>query len=238
MHTRRQVVRAAAAGTAGVIGLAGTAAADHPDAQPAHVTISYDQQTLEQYRPVLEMEPADRDLFQSLYGWTATSPEYDTDVHVYWARYSGQRGVTSFDSHFGDHEPVAVETDSDTGDVERVRASVYHWSKGETTAASAPLDGTNPRLVVIHPWHHYSAAPPDANTQAFDVADLRDEWDSWLDNGLERDVVPGASRNPWVMRQRGHWWRRGSLGFSSKAARVGVRHRIASLVAPERIGSL
>lgn len=225
MPTRRDLFRAgkgvATAATVAVVGAVGTASASHLDQTPDHVTISYDQARLERYQPLLQMAESDRKKFLGLHGWIATSNEHDTDVMVYWAEYSHQSGwLGNRDSHYGDHEPVQVLVDSESGEVTRVRASVYHWLKGETTAA--PMDGDNVRLKVINPWHQYSAADPDASVEQFAVEDLNDVYQAWLDNGLESDLLVGSSVNPWIMADESDWWQPDVAGVSRAGALYGA----------------
>lgn len=221
MVSRREFCRTSAttlaASTAGVA-LLGTAAADHATRKPAYVEIEYDPDVLAKYQPLLQMPVEARDKFLGLYGLLAAAPddEYKENVAVYWTEYTHQDGwLGNLDSHGGDHEPVAVEYDPDTGEVVTVRASVYHWLKGEVRPSQVPMDGTNPRLRVIKPWHQYTAADPGAGVEQFDVKDLTQYWDAWLDNGLEEAVVPGAAYEPWVLRHRESWWRDNSAGFST-----------------------
>lgn len=214
MPTRRAFITTI--GSAATVGtLSRSVSASHFDAQPEHVTLSYDQPRLEQYRPLLDIDPVDREKLIGLYGWIAESPEYDTDIMCYWASYTHQDPPWYAPStgHYGDHEPVQVVVDSDSGDVARVRASIYHWIKG--TADAVPLDGTNPRLRVINPYHHYTAAASDASVSAFEVKDLTTEYQDWLDNGLEAEMVRGATTNPWIMSREADWWAPGRFGLPS-----------------------
>jgi hypothetical protein len=214
MPTRRQFLGATAAAT-GLALVGSPAAAEHPDRQPAHVTIAYDQSRLERYKPLIDIRPVDRELLEGLFGWIAESPEHDTDVMGDWCRY--RRQVSPWwapgTGHWGDHEPVQVEVDSDTGDPVRVRASVYHWIKGETRAETVPMDGDNPRLRVVSPYHQYTATGPDAAVRSLAVKDLTAHFDNWLANGLEADLVPGAAYNPWIMRTESDFWREGEFGL-------------------------
>lgn len=226
MPTRRDFCRATASTakvgvpSALVLGAAGVVAADHFDARPAHVTISYDQDELETYRPHLTFQGNERQNLIGLYGWTATSPEHGTDVHCYWCSYYHQDGwLGNLDSHEGDHEPIQVEVDSETGDVVRVRASVYHWMKGEQRAETVPMDGKHVRLEVVSPWHQYTAADPSDSVYKLDVKDLTAVFQSWLDNGLESALLPGSTTNPWIMESEDSWWR-GTAGAQFDAAMV------------------
>jgi hypothetical protein len=217
MPTRRTVLRAAAA--AGVSLAAGSRtaaaqAASSPFDTPDAVTISFDRERLDRYAPYLQLSEADEERFLGLYGWVAESERRDTDVLVYWAEYVNQVApwYAPGTGHWGDREPVAVEVDPDTGELVTVRASIYHWIKGELPADAVARTGTHPRLRVIDPWHQYTAAAPGRG-QRREVLDLRDRWQAWLDNGLDEAVVPGASRNPWVMRSEPDWWQSGEFGI-------------------------
>lgn len=217
MPTRRAFLRASGAALGGSL-LVQTVAADHFDTRPSHVTLEYDESYLDQYKPMLTMSYESQQKFLGLYGWVASSPEHDTNVCVYWTSYSHQDGwFGNLDSHHGDHEPVAVEVDKSSGDVVRVRASVYHWIKGEQSGTVVPMDGTNPRLKVVDPWHQYTAAEPGETAQDFPADDLTNEYQGWLDNGLKQDLLPGASTNPWKMQFESDWWRSDFFGISKKA---------------------
>lgn len=209
MVTRRQVLTGLGAATLG----SGVASASHaPDGEyaatkPAHVTIDFDRAALERYRPALDLGDSDRSRFHGLYGWRATSPEYDLDWHVYWAYWTHQTGVTDYDSHLGDREPVYVGVRD--GEVQTVLFSAYHWLKGSTAGAAIPLtDGTHPSLYVVAPWHHYSVGTPGQGILP-DVSDLgaSDGLSAWLANGLDEDLVPGSCHDPARMLAEGDWWR-------------------------------
>ncbi len=217
---RRQYLKTAGATALGAGVLSGRALAEHYEVQPEHVSISFDQSTLERYRPELVFSDDSREKFLGMYGWLVSSNEYDTDIAVYWCSYSYQEGwIGNLDSHYGDHEPLQVEFNSETGDVERVRASVYHWIKGETVASEASLKDGRPHLEVVDPWHQYTAA--SAAGILPEVKDLTAVFQDWLDGGLEESLAPGTSTNPWSMQTRGDWWRRGEYsGISTNALLV------------------
>lgn len=200
MMDRRQFLVTAGAAAVGSLSLSGTAAASHFDTQPEHVTIEFDRPTLERYRPMLNVTALEQ--LPTLWGWVARSPDHDTDVCVFWAEYGTQEGVTSFDSHWGDHEPCYVVVDDATGEVREVIPSVYHWLAGHFP--SPPTDGDHPKLRVINPWHQY--IPDPSADRLFDVHDFTTVFQAWLDNGLEEDLEPGVVVDPWLMRDRGHWW--------------------------------
>lgn len=217
MPTRRDALRAGSLGTA-AIGLSASAqlaSATHPRQQPDHVSIAFEESTLNTYRPLLDISQSSREKLIGLYGWVARSPEHDTAVCVYWCSYTHQEAPAwaPETGHIGDHEPIAVEFDPDTGEVLRVRASIYHWIKGEVAGSDAVLDDRNPTLRVIDPYHHYTAQPDASLCSEFPVEDLTAVFEAWLDNGLEEDLHVGACYNPWVMHTQSDWWAPGEFGL-------------------------
>lgn len=225
MATRRQylkVLGAGAAGGAALPAVSGLAAADHGEQQPSHVTLEYDQAFLETYRPMLVLRELDVKPL-ALYSWKATSPEYDTAVGVYWAEYTHQEGVSEYDSHFGDHEPVYVFVDEQSGDVEEVVYSGYHWLAARTRTPDLYAE-THPKLHVVSPWHHYFTTTEQGTL--VETGDLTSEFQAWLDNGLEDDLAPGTVVNPWRMRTRSDWWRDDVAGISFNAIYVNVALKI------------
>jgi len=225
MLSRRQFLTGLAGGTA-VGTLAGTATAAHVEAMPEHVSISFNRDRLERYKPRmliyhLDFKP------NAFYAWEARSPEYDSDVLVYWAEYDVQDGVSPYDSHQGDHEPIQISVED--GAVTEVNMSVYHWLRGRNKAVTMPLvDGDRPAVVPVQPWHQYQ---PDPEKRGVDDVPLRQlgtgdalrdperttTFESWLANGLEDALHPGAVVEPWTMTGvdgRESWWREGAGGIS------------------------
>lgn len=231
--TRRQFLKTG--GAAVVTATIGptAASASHTEDIPEHVTIEFDETTLQRYKPRLVTRHLD---FKptALYGWTVRSPEYDTDVMVYWAEYVAQDGVLPSspwlpdDNHRGDHEPVLVEVDSETGDVRQVHASVYHWIKGTWLPGTVALyNDTQPQLKPVNPWHQYTTtADPGRDV---DLRNLEDVYAAWLNNGLESALVEGANTRPWMMRTRGHWWQDTAAGYSVDAALARNAARVSEL---------
>lgn len=229
--TRRGFVKgAAAAGLAGssTIALSAGARADHVDQKPEHVTLDFDESWLSTYQPRLVLEGESREKLNGMYSWRASSPEESTDVGVYWAEYTHQEGVTSFDSHYGDHEPVYVFVED--GDVVEIVYSGYHWLKASSRAPPT-VDETRPTLQVIAPWHHYATTVEHGVDT--DLLDLDDVFSSWLSNGLEDDLAEGVVVNPWRMRTRSYWWQENRFGFSGTALVVGAFHKIGLFGAEE-----
>lgn len=220
MPTRRALLRGLATGGAAALGLSatGTAAAASNYDVPADVTLSYDPAVLDRYKPALvtrhlQIEP------NAWYGWTATSPDHDTDAHCLICRYSGQAGVVPAgnllsDSHRYDHEPVLIFTDSDTGDLVSITPSVYHWLAESFPRNALPLVGERPALAAARPWHHYQPDPSRTGTTEIELRSLGDHLDAWLANGFE--IYRPALTDPWVMQGttgRGHFWRSWDAGF-------------------------
>lgn len=214
MVSRRQFLRsvAATAAASGVTAMtAGSAlAVPRESSKPEHVTIAFDEDLLLRHRPKLRFAGDSQSQFLAMHGWVARSPEYDTDALVYWSEYSHQEGVTQYDSHPGDHEPVYVFRNSSTGDVESIVYSAYHWMRGSTSAP--PLEGGHPTLRVVDPWHQYIPTTEQASYPV--LADLTASFEGWLDGGLDESLEPGTVVNPWLMQDREHWWRENGLGFS------------------------
>jgi starvation-inducible outer membrane lipoprotein len=94
--------------------------------------------------------------------------------------------------------------------------------------------GKRPRLRVINPWHQYTVAAEDAEVQQKTVEDLRDEYRSWLRNGLEESVAVGATTNPWSMASRSSWWREGTLGLNLNERRI----KVAQTLGLDTVGEL
>lgn len=218
MPTRRAVLAGIATGVAGSVGMV---SASHPDTQPGHVTITYDQDALHTYRPKLKLEQDDEDALLGLHGWIAKSNEYDYDWYVYFAEYSHQEGATSYDSHLSDREPAYVGVDPDTGDVQRLVYSGYHWLAARAQGSAIPMDDTHPALRVINPWHHYTLSDPDRG-RLYEVKDLNEVFEAWLSNGLEDDLAFRSVTGPATMRERSNWWQDDIGGLSITAFRVNM----------------
>lgn len=226
-QTRRRLLRglglaAAAAAGASVPTTAQSEEFPHWDAQPDHVTLTFDEPTLLDYAPRLIFEQEAREKFQYLRGWTASSPEYDYDWHVFVALYTNQEGVLGPDSHLGDTEWYYVASDPDTGAVEQVVFDAYHWLAGKLDAENITLDDTNPVVDVVSPWHPFSHTDvdPDAATTFDTVGDMTETFDEMLADGLAESLQPGTVVDPATMAPGGrtHWWRNDIGEFSFDAA--------------------
>lgn len=246
MHSRRDIVRRGATVGLAATGLVGAAtapaAADHEDgewrAKPRDVTIEYDQPWLEQYEPRLLTDRETRDRFIGLYAYAVRGDGYDYDVACYWAQLTHQDGVSFLglfeaDSHLGDHEPVYVYVEPDTGEIDRVVYSTYHHFPGEVTPSTArvvqdrhPDHDTHVVLRVSNKWHNYSAAIDSDATGAFlGLEDWVSVRDSWLEHGFYEETADEAIEDPETMRTRKAWWDDDTRDYKygELAHRVGLR---------------
>ncbi|MFC7314866.1 twin-arginine translocation signal domain-containing protein [Salinirubellus salinus] len=218
--TRRDFLRGVGAATALYAGT-GVVSADHtadPDgdaddeywnAKPSGVTISYDEALLSEYQPYLRVSHLNEQPV-GMYAWVVDSTDRDTQALVYWTYYALQTGLSSADSHVQDREPIYVFRDTDTGQIEEVVYSGYHWLAARTPTPQT--SGNHPMMYVVKPWHHYVGAS-DSGRQ-IDLQPLHDVFGSWLVNGWAEHLAPGTVTNPWGMRSRESWWRRSSFDFS------------------------
>ena len=228
-RTRRAYLGALATATVGA-GVAGSARAEAPAREsyvPDHATIEYDEDMLLKYRPRLQFGGSEYDKFLNLYGWIARSTSLEPDVCVFWAEYSHQEGVSDYDSHDGDHEPIYVFVVD--GVVDKVVYSAYHWLRA--TDYAPQLDDTHPLYRVIDPWHQYARTEVEGRLTT--LGDLTSAFDQWLKDGLDSSLAPGTVVNPWRMTQREHWWRRGLAGFSLDATYVEILYALGAHKAGE-----
>lgn len=194
-----------------------SALAAHEDSLPEGAYIEHDPDYLAEYQPRFLMNEEDVEVFEALRAWAVKSNDYATDALVYWMEYSEQEGVTQYDSHPGDHEPVYVFVDSERGIIREVVYSAYHWLAGRTYTPPTTDGGTNPTMHVVTPWHH--TYPTPAVGRKPEVKQLHDVFEDWLDDGMHEDLEPGLVHNPWRMASPGgreHWWRGSVAGFSAK----------------------
>lgn len=215
--TRRRFLRgAAAAGATVVVGTSSVSAAtgDHEHEEvPEDVTITDDPALIEPWQPrLVGAEQGDVSPLGT-YAVRASSPDHDTDVIVAWTEYPYQDGYSQADSHAGDHEPVYVFFDPDTGDVTEVMYSAYHWARGSVLPGAVKLvdtsEGQQPVLRVVNPWHHHLPVPTSStsNGRLYELRSLQDALSAWLTNGMSSALKPSQPYDPWTMKERGHWWR-------------------------------
>jgi hypothetical protein len=226
-RTRRDVVVSAGSVLAGVGGLAATAAPSaaeiDSDAKPDHVSITYDEERLERWQPYMSVSIDASNSLTGVYGYEATSPEWEYDVLCYWARYAVQEGWLSWDSHQYDHEPVYLYLDSAASEpappsaLEIVKYAAYHHYSGSFAPTSADLAGsrqsdaeTHISLDVRDPHHQYSRAEAGTGVhptlRSWPAA--RPEWESY---GFYENTSREAVDNPISMLDRESWWADGTL---------------------------
>lgn len=208
--TRREVlgtVGTAAAGLTGASALSQPAAATHTDSTPDDVTITYDEDLIREYQPALVLKGLDPEpvAFHALHAESSAS---DLNVVAGFTFYSHQSGLTSADSHLGDHEPIYVFYDATTGAVEYVLYAAYHWFKAR--AVRDVLQFQDPHRPVFRPdveYHHYRIYSGDREGELIETKDLTASIDGWLENGLEEELALSQPNNPYDMQGRETWWR-------------------------------
>lgn len=209
--SRREVLVGAGAlayGTLAIARYADVVRADHRSNKPDHVTISYDEATIEEYRPQLILDGVEPEPFD-FHALHAESTESDLNAVYGFLEYPYQEGISKSDSHLGDHEPVIVFYEASSGDVERVDYAAYHWFKNSTPAESLQFagdEGHRPMLAVDPTYHHYYIYSGNAAGGRPPLANLDDSIDSWLTNGLEDKLAPSQPFDPWAMLGRESWW--------------------------------
>lgn len=210
---RRNAFKATLAASGATVGLATAGsepvAADHRERIPDHVSLSFDEEIIERYRPQLVLEDVEpRPL--AFYGLHATSTESSLNAVYGFTKYPFQQGQSHSDSHLGDHEPVIVFYNQSSGEVELVAYSAYHWFKGQTTADAltfATDARTTPVLQVDPTYHHHYLYAGARDGERIELRNLLDSIDGWLANGLEENLAPSQPFNPWEMLGRETWWR-------------------------------
>lgn len=224
--TRRDLIPSSVSiATAGAIGTTvGTASAIDSDAKPDHVSITYDADRLERWQPRLSLSISASEDLTGVYGYVATSDEWDHDVLCYWARYAVQTGIVAvpWDAHQYDHEPIYLFIDSSASDpappeaLETVAYSGYHHYKASFSPGAADLSGsrqsdadTHVSLDVVNSHHHYRRL--DAGEGMFpDLRSWPDARPEWQAYGFYEDTSREAVDAPHTMIDRESWWAEGS----------------------------
>ncbi|UTF52745.1 hypothetical protein [Natronosalvus rutilus] len=190
---------------------------------------SYPEDELRRHVPYLTTSRTARESFIGLYGWKAESPDRDTDVYAYWARYTHQTpgigdiglmdwavGAFASDGHVWDHEPSYVFVDSETGNFELAVVTGYHHFPLFVSSQSPPITraddgGQHLHLKVVDPWHHYLldndtiGGDPTIYGRLESFLDVRGEWDQ---NGVFDATNNLAIDNPWAFPDNrvDSWW--------------------------------
>lgn len=219
--SRRQVLRqggAVLAAGAGAAALSATpVAASHSGEKPEYVTLTYDEQLIKRYQPLLildgvEVEPWS---YHALY---CESQDSDLDVVVGFHKYPYQEGYSEHDSHLGDREPVYVYVDSSSGEPIKIQYSAYHWYENTVSYSDVKTDSSGERaLLKVVPKHHqhrtYHGWKTGGEARDLPVKNLLETYPGWLDAGLESEIHPGAVYNALEeMQYRDYWWREEALG--------------------------
>lgn len=229
------VIGSAAIGSA-VLSISASAEIDS-DAKPDHVSISYDEARLERWQPYLSLTIDASNKLNAMYGYVATSPEWDHDVLAYWARYAVQEGLpfVPSDAHQYDHEPVYLFLDTDAEEpappeaLELVVYTAYHHYSASFAPESEDLEGsrqsddeTHISLAVVSPWHHYRRAEEGGVLPELrSWVSARSEWEAYgFYEGTSREAVD----SPHSMLDRESWWADGTLDarFASLWLRLGL----------------
>lgn len=218
--TRRGFLVSCAAATLAVASQPATAAdlQAYRDAKPEHVTIRFDRDELETFRPALDLQGLDVRP-TAIYAWSADSPEWDLTCHTFVVYYQTQYGSTSEDSHKEDREIAQVYTD-EHGAVREAVYSAGHWTAYRNQSPNvyeADDGGQHVTLEVAETYHHHletatvgnlgvDLEPLGTETTLFDEDTDRTQYEAWLHNGLAGRLRPGAWVNGDIMRFRDHYW--------------------------------
>lgn len=199
--------------------------------------IYFDHYRLRQYAPKLRLTANVRPRFKGLYGYVAEHPDEDTFVCCYWSHLESATtpwGLSDA-SALGDHKPVYVFVDHESGEVDRVIYAGWHLLAAEATEWETDfVTGRNPdeRHIVLEiddPHHYYRDRDGDESGAEFvEIESLPDERETWLANGFDGTVDPVTVEHPWVfLSSRSSWLRSRSdsyvAGTLRRAGRAGVR---------------
>lgn len=237
VSTRRELLSSAGAVLVGAGALVGTASAEiDSEAKPDHVSITFDEERLERWQPRLTLSLEASNSLTGVYGYVATSEEWDHDVLAYWARYAYQDGWLPWDSHQYDHEPAYVFIDSDAEEPappEALELVVYtgyhHYSasfapdEGDLSSSRQSDAETHVSLDVVSPWHHYQRAEAGVGTlpELRSWPSARSEWSAYgFYEGTSREAVDA----PHTMIDRESWWADGTTDarFAALWLRLGL----------------
>lgn len=217
--SRRQLLTAAGAAAlgGGITGATGVAQAEH--APPEYVSLSYPEQLIKRHQPLLVMDGVEQQP-TGYHAMLVESAEAEFDVIVGFNKYLYQEGIdpTGSDSHLGDREPVYIYLD-ESGSPVKIQYSAYHWYENTEYWSDLQTDesGDRPLLQVVPRWHHHVTYSGSRSGQTVPVRDLRDSYPTWLQNGLEDEIHPGAVYHPQQeMQQRAYWWADGAQNWSER----------------------
>ncbi len=182
--------------------------------KPDSVEITFDEQRLRKYQPKLKMSDATGKRFDGLYGYVATSPDQDTDVLCYWSKVKRVAEIdwiddTKLGSGLGDHDPIYVFVDSETGDIQRIVYSTYHLGAAEARPSEDELETseysdepTHPTFTVADRWHHFNYTP-DATGHLTELKSWPEVRSTWANNNFGPDAA--AVQDPWQLTSTNDW---------------------------------
>lgn len=217
-RTRRAFLTSAAATAASAVAV-GMTRAQETEFDPGHVTLDWDYDWLQQYRPGFKTTYQTMQRSNGLYAYRATSEEYEFDVACYWHRLTHQDGLPllSPDAHNYDHEPCYVFV-TDSGGVEEVVYTHFHHfadvldgeQLSNALVAHETGETTHVPLEIIDPWHHYAVRSDAAEDDLvwIDVEETEGVsfLDTWQTRGIFKSTANEAVFDPETMRERSSWW--------------------------------
>lgn len=206
--TRRGLIKglgsAAAASATGVVGVA---MASHLRDIPDKVTISDDPSLIKPYRPRFVLEDVEPDPI-AYYGLHAEHEDRDLAAVYGFVTYPFQDGRTEADSHLGDHEPIIVFYEQETGDIARVHYTPYHWFNTAAVPETIQFTSDGSPMFRVHPrYHHYQLYAGEASGRDLELRSLADAIDGWLANGMNSELALSQPYDPWDMFGRESFWR-------------------------------
>jgi|GEM_PF-2517848 len=180
--------------------------------KPEKADIAWDEYRLRKYQPKLAMDAKTRERFDGLYGYVATSPERETDVLCYWSKVEPVEslpvGEDELGSSIGDHDPIYVFVNSETGEIERIVYSAYNLEAAEINPTADELTQeraskpTHATFTVVKGWHHYRHTP-EATGHFTDLKSWPEDRPTWLDNNFSMDAT--VVENPWQLASEPDW---------------------------------
>lgn len=230
---RREVLRGAA-GVALGSAVVGSASASHEGDvwqthKPDHVSVYYEDRLslIETYQPYLRTANLDVSP-EAQYAAYFESSEYDTDAICYWLYLPTQQGLTSWDSHYTDREPIVVFVDENG--LDHVNYTGWHYIVARSYTPQTKSDnGQNVHYTVSNPYHHYYTEPDGSDTGVYvELNDFTAVVSDWFTNGwgADADVV----MYPWLTNTRESWWPHDSWsGVSWTEERAQLSLRVARI---------
>ncbi|WP_255149777.1 hypothetical protein [Halorarius halobius] len=224
--TRRDVLRAGTGATAlAIVGSTASAETSRPAggeftqesetratvtySSGREIVLEYDEAAIQEYQPQLVLQEVDPEPI-AFHAVHASDSESSLNAVYGWTLYSHQEGVSSADSHLGDHEPVIVWYDETTGEVARVDYAAYHWFRGSArpdVLQYADRADRRPMLRVDPTYHHYYLYQGSWPGERLQTENLLSSMSGWLSNGLEESLAVSQPWDPWDMLGRETWWR-------------------------------